>query len=65
MHSAAYINRQVPHIVAVRANGEIYEMAKMCCMLLTHTTAKWSVQGSNSLSSYNYMIYIYFILLLP
>lgn len=36
---------EVPHIAAVRANGELDEMAKnVCYMHLTHTETKWSVQ---------------------
>lgn len=55
MHGPAYINREVPHIAAVRANGEISGMV-MCYMHLTHTTTKWSMQICSILSLYNYMV---------
>lgn len=29
VHSSAHVNRQVPHVTAVRANGELMGLAKM------------------------------------
>lgn len=60
VHDPAHINRQVPHIAAVRANGELTGMAKMCYMHLTHTTTKWSMQFCSILSLYNYMIGLFY-----
>lgn len=36
VHGPALINRQVPHIAAVRANGELKGMANMCVTCIVH-----------------------------
>lgn len=44
MHSPAHINRQVPHIAAVRANGELNEWQK--CVLYASYTYNQMVNAS-------------------
>lgn len=38
-HGPAHVRRQVPHVAAVRANGEMNGVEKMCYKYVTHTLA--------------------------
>lgn len=38
-HGPAHIKRQVPRVAAVRANGEMNGVEKMCVISMLHTLA--------------------------